>query len=117
MDLSGGAGVLAAGVMGAAGFGQPQDISFSFWAKGVDEGALLVTQFGVEESLFGLSQIEVRLVSRRDNIDLDSLIDQPASLSIHHKYVDHIRYFSGIIVEALSYISGANRAGYCQDRV
>jgi len=41
----------------------------TYWIKGVDEGALLVTQFGVEESLFGLSQIEVKLVSKRDNID------------------------------------------------
>jgi len=94
------------------GQSQDQDIAFSFWVEGIDAGALLVTQFAVEESIFGLAHIEVRLVSKYQDIDLDALIDQPASLSVHHKYLDTIRHFSGIVVEAERGDSGHHRTSY-----
>jgi len=89
-----------------------QDIAFSFFIEGIDEGVLRVIQFGVEEALFGLAHIEVRLVSHRHDIDLDGLIDRPASLTIHHKYLSSLRHFSGIVVEAEWGDSGHRRTFY-----
>jgi len=96
----------------AIGLGQKQDIAFSFFVEGVDEGQLLVARFGVEETLSGLSRIEVELVSKHGFIELDALLDQAATLTIHHKYLSELRHFSGIIVEAERGDSGHHRTSY-----
>jgi len=86
---------------------QDQDVAFSFWAAGAenDESAipsapLLVSAFSVDEAIFGSTRIEVMLVSKRADIDLEALIDAPATLTVHHKYLPELRHFSGIVVEA-----------------
>jgi len=109
---------------------QKQDIAFSFWVAGLKgeeteeaEGLsgqvsellaeqLFVTSFVVEEVLFGLPRVEVQLISKRSDIDLDKLIDQPATLTIHHKYLDTLRHFSGIVMEAEAGSSGHHRTAY-----
>jgi len=81
----------------------------------VDEllgGQLLVTRFSVEETIFGVAHAEMMLVSRRDDLDLDRLIDQPATLTIHHKYLDKLRHFSGIITKAAQGNSSPHRTSY-----
>lgn len=114
--------------------GQAQDVAFSFWAAGAQGAAensaaedeagggaaptssvpapLLVSAFSVDEAIFGMTRIEVMLVSSQADIDLESLIDAPATLTIHHKYLADLRHFSGIVVEAERGISGHHRTSY-----
>jgi len=106
-----------AGLVGSLGdvardLEQAQEFAFSFFAEGVDERVLLPMQFVVEEAIFGIAHIEVRLASRHNDIDLDGLIDQPASLSLHHKYLHELRHFSGIVMEAERGDSGHRHTFY-----
>jgi|GEM_PF-6642853 len=87
--------------------GQDQDVAFSFWAAGAENDGgdipsspLLGSAFAVEEAIFGLTRVEVMLVSKQPDIDLEALIDQAATLTLHHKYLPELRHFSGIVVEA-----------------
>jgi len=139
--VAGLAGDLAGSVAGF-GSGSKHDIAFSFWAAGLadeDAGAdslgsaavaaattgdlgglvegllsapLLVSAFSVDEAIFGLTRIEVMLVSKRSDIDLEALIDAPATLTVHHKYLPQLRHFSGIVVEAERGNSGHHRTSY-----
>jgi len=102
--------------------GQDQDIAFSFWAAGLADAAqdedktssdlLLVGAFSVEEAIFGFTRVEVMLVAHQADIDLEALIDRPATLSIHHKYLPQLRHFSGIVMEAERGDSGHHRTAY-----
>ena len=75
---------------------QDQDIAFTFEVPALQDGELLVHGFVAEEKLFELTEVEIRIVSDDPKIDLNALLDTPATLTIHHKYVG-IRHFSGII--------------------
>lgn len=79
---------------------QNQDIAFTYWMKDVPENELAVTAFAVDEAIFGMTRIEIMLASVRDDIDLRALIDTGGTLTIHHKYLETLRHFSGIVVEA-----------------
>jgi len=115
------------------GLGDKHDIAFSFWAAGLaDENdasasaagtlaglvddvlspSLLVSAFSVDEALFGMTRVEVMLVSKRSDIDLEALIDAPATLTVHHKYLPQLRHFSGIVMEAERGDSGHHRTSY-----
>ena len=69
---------------------QSQDVAFSFWCKAVADNALVVTAFAAEEAMSGLTRTEVMLVSRDASIDLNAMLDTPATLTVHHKYLEII---------------------------
>jgi len=140
--VSSAASAVASAVGLGSGLGEAQDVAFSFWAAGLadaaggDSGAgeiaaavaglgdlgaqigeilspsLLVSAFGVDEAIFGQTRVEVMLVSKRPDIDLEALIDMPATLTVHHKYLPQLRHFSGIVVEAERGDSGHHRTAY-----
>ncbi|MCB5205259.1 type VI secretion system tip protein VgrG, partial [Neorhizobium sp. T786] len=91
---------------------QSHDVAFSFWVKDVPESALVVTAFAAEEAMSGLTRTEVMLVSRDAAIDLNAMLDTPATLTIHHKYLETPRHFSGVVVEAERGDSGHHRTAY-----
>lgn len=91
---------------------QRQDVAFSFWCGQVPEGALAVTAFAAEEAISGLTRTEVLLSSKDGAIDLNALLDTPATLSVHHKYLPQLRHFSGVVVEAERGDSGHHRTAY-----
>jgi len=91
-------------------FLQEQDVFFSFYTKDYDD--LLVSGFAVEETIFGLTRIEVMPVSDNAQVDLGRMIDEPATLTVHHKYQTLPRHFSGIVAEAESGDSGHRRTAY-----
>ncbi|MGV0821127.1 type VI secretion system tip protein TssI/VgrG [Martelella sp. AMO21009] len=90
---------------------QDQDIAFTFEASALKDGQLLVHGFTAEERLFDLSQIDIELVSDDPKLDLNALLDTPATLTIHHKYAG-IRHFSGIIADMARRDEGLHRTFY-----
>ena len=89
-----------------------QDLAFTFWHKEVRDGDLAVTGFVAEEKISALTSIDIELMSRNGEIDLNLLLDTPATLTIHHKYLAEKRHFSGLIVEAERGDSGHHRTSY-----
>ncbi|MET3601889.1 type VI secretion system tip protein TssI/VgrG [Martelella mangrovi] len=75
---------------------QDQDIAFTFEASALKDAKLLVHGFAAEEKLFDLTQVDIELVSDDPRIDLNALLDTPATLTIHHKYAG-TRHLSGVI--------------------
>lgn len=90
---------------------QDQDLAFSFSCKGAAGSELLVHHFSVSENLFGLTQIDVELVSHEGTIDLHGLMDTPATVTVHHKYAGE-RCFSGVVAAASRGDSGHHRTMY-----
>lgn len=99
---------------GAGGFSaqkmldQDQDIAFGFSAP---SGSFDVIGFEAREAVHQIYEITVQLASQDADVDLHSLMDGEATLSIHHKY-DQPRYLSGIITEAERGDSGIRRTFY-----
>lgn len=91
---------------------QDQDIAFTYWMKEASDDKFVVTAFAVDEAIFGMTRIEVMLSSKDDDIDLQALIDSPGTLTIHHKYLETLRHFSGIVVEAERGNRGHHRTAY-----
>ncbi|WP_315973226.1 type VI secretion system Vgr family protein [Bartonella sp. HY328] len=91
---------------------QDQDIAFSYWMKEAPNDTFVVTAFAVDEAIFGMTKIEVMLSSSDDNIDLQALLDSPGTLTVHHKYMDTLRHFSGVVVEAERGDRGHHRTAY-----
>jgi len=91
---------------------QNQDIAFSYWMKDIPENEFAVTAFAVDEAMFGMTRIEIMLASENDNIDLQSLMDTAGTLTVHHKYLETLRHFSGIVVEAERGDRGHHRTVY-----
>ncbi|UXN04804.1 type VI secretion system Vgr family protein [Bartonella sp. HY406] len=91
---------------------QEQDIAFSYWMKEAPNDTFVVTAFAVDEAIFGMTRIEVMLSSSDDNIDLQALLDSPGTLTIHHKYMETLRHFSGVVVEAERGDRGHHRTAY-----
>lgn len=90
---------------------QAQDIAFSFYTKECDD--LFVSAFAIEETIFGMTRIEVKLVSDSAKVDLAALMDEPATLTVHHRYLDTLRHFSGIVAETESGDTGHHKTAYC----
>ena len=90
---------------------QDQDIAFSFFCAGSGGSELLVHGFSVSEGLFGLSQIDVELVSHEGDINLHDMLDTPATVTVHHKYAG-VRHFSGVVAEASRGDEGLHRTMY-----
>ncbi|WP_182417287.1 type VI secretion system tip protein TssI/VgrG [Bartonella sp. HY038] len=91
---------------------QEQDIAFSYWMKEAPNDTFVVTAFAVDEAIFGMTRIEVMLSSSDDNIDLQALLDSPGTLTVHHKYMETLRHFSGVVVEAERGDRGHHRTAY-----
>ncbi|MHC5306473.1 type VI secretion system Vgr family protein [Bartonella sp. LJL80] len=91
---------------------QDQDIAFSYWMNEAQNDKFVVTAFAVDEAVFGMTRIEVMLSSDDDNIDLQNLMDSPGTLTVHHKYLETLRHFSGVVVEAERGDSGHHRTAY-----
>lgn len=100
------------------------DLAFGFEAKGSsgpsnsggadDRGsspAFVVRRFEGREALFEPFEVAVDLASDDDSIDLTSLLDTPAVLSVHHAY-DETRYLHGVIAEVEKGESGFHRTFY-----
>ncbi|UXN04820.1 type VI secretion system tip protein VgrG [Bartonella sp. HY406] len=80
--------------------------------KEAPNDTFVVTAFAVDEAIFGMTRIEVMLSSSDDNIDLQALLDSPGTLTIHHKYMETLRHFSGVVVEAERGDRGHHRTAY-----
>ena len=91
---------------------QDQDIAFTYWMKEAADNQFVVTAFAVDEAIFGMTRIEVMLSSAKHDMDLQALMDRPGTLSVHHKYLDTLRHFSGIVVEAERGDRGHHRTAY-----
>ncbi|WP_315973225.1 MULTISPECIES: type VI secretion system tip protein TssI/VgrG [unclassified Bartonella] len=91
---------------------QDQDIAFSYWMKEAPNDTFVVTAFAVDEAIFGMTKIEVMLSSSDDNIDLQALLDSAGTLTVHHKYMETLRHFSGVVVEAERGDRGHHRTAY-----
>ncbi len=91
---------------------QNNDIAFSYWMKEAPDNKFVVTAFAVDEAVFGMTRIEVMLSSDDDNIDLQVLMDSPGTLTVHHKYLETLRHFSGVVVEAERGDCGHHRTAY-----
>lgn len=61
-------------------------------------GEFVVRRFSGVEELFEGYEVTVDLVSDRDSLSLQDLLDTPACLGIYHKYVQP-RYIHGQIAE------------------
>ncbi|MFS8180627.1 type VI secretion system Vgr family protein [Pseudovibrio denitrificans] len=90
---------------------QQQDLAFTFAAPAQPEAGLLVTGFSATERLNGLTQIQIELSSPDNALDLHSLLDTPATLTIHHKY-EGVRHLSGVIAEIARGNEGHHRTSY-----
>ncbi|QUS59146.1 type VI secretion system Vgr family protein [Pseudovibrio brasiliensis] len=90
---------------------QQQDLAFTFAAPAQPEAGLLVTGFSATERLNGLTQIQIELASPDNALDLHSLLDTPATLTIHHKY-EGLRHLSGVIAEIARGNEGHHRTSY-----
>nr|WP_272211416.1 type VI secretion system tip protein TssI/VgrG [Marinicella sp. W31]MDC2877304.1 type VI secretion system tip protein TssI/VgrG [Marinicella sp. W31] len=90
---------------------QDQDIAFTFEAPALKDAGLLVHGFTAQEKLFELSEVVIELVSDDPKIDINALLDTPATLTIHHKYAG-IRHFSGIIADMARRDEGLHRTFY-----
>jgi len=88
---------------------QDQDIAFSF--KG-NIGDFVVVSFSVTDTINAPFEIQVELASHSDSVDLHALLDEPATLGIHHKYDENIRYFNGTVTEAVRGDSGSRWTFY-----
>ena len=91
---------------------QSHDYAFDFWSAATPNNELRVLSFAASEQAFGLTEIEIELVSRDPDIDLQGLIDEPATLAIRHKYQADPRYFSGVIATAERGERGRHRTIY-----
>ncbi|WP_182418077.1 type VI secretion system tip protein TssI/VgrG [Bartonella sp. HY038] len=91
---------------------QDQDIAFTFWMKKAPDNKFVVTAFAVDEAIFGMTKIEVMLSSKDDDIDLQMLMDSAGTLTVHHKYLETPRHFSGVVVEAERDDKGHHRTSY-----
>ncbi|UXN07857.1 type VI secretion system tip protein VgrG (plasmid) [Bartonella sp. HY761] len=80
--------------------------------KEAPNDTFVVTAFAVDEAIFGMTKIEVMLSSSDDNIDLQALLDSPGTLTVHHKYMETLRHFSGVVVEAERGDRGHHRTAY-----
>ncbi|PYE85279.1 contractile injection system protein, VgrG/Pvc8 family, partial [Phyllobacterium leguminum] len=97
--------------------GERQDVSFSFWSEGAQSLGLAddifaVTAFCADEAVGGLTRAEISLVSRNGEIDLSALIDRKATLTIHHKYLEAPRHFSGVVASIARGDEGHHRTAY-----
>ncbi|KZK94485.1 MULTISPECIES: type VI secretion system tip protein VgrG [unclassified Pseudovibrio] len=90
---------------------QEQDLAFTFAAPAQPNVELLVTGFSATERLNGLTQIQIELASHDNALDLHSLLDTPASLTIHHKY-EGLRHLSGVVAEIARGNEGHHRTSY-----
>ncbi|KZL02630.1 type VI secretion system tip protein VgrG [Pseudovibrio sp. Ad26] len=90
---------------------QEQDLAFTFAAPAQPNAELLVTGFSATERLNGLTQIQIELASPDNALDLHSLLDTPATLTIHHKY-EGLRHLSGVIAEIARGNEGHHRTSY-----
>ncbi len=90
---------------------QKQDLAFTFHAPALEDAELLVTSFSASERVFALPQIDVSLSSEDGDIDLHALLDTPATLTIHHKYLGQ-RHLAGVIAQIARGDSGHHRTGY-----
>ena len=90
---------------------QKQDLAFTFQAPAHGGAELLVSGFSASEQLNGLPRIELTLVSSSPAIDLHTLLDTPATLTLHHKYLG-LRFLSGVIAEISRRNSGLHRTSY-----
>ncbi|EFO30245.1 type VI secretion system Vgr family protein [Roseibium sp. TrichSKD4] len=90
---------------------QDQDIAFSFTVPAAGDTALLVYDFTVSEALFGLTEVDVQLASDDPNVDLHALLDTPATLTIHHKYLG-LRHYAGVIAQISRGEEGFHRTLY-----
>ena len=90
---------------------QKQDLAFTFQAPAHGGAELLVSGFSASEQLNGLPRIELTLVSSSPAIDLHTLLDTPATLTLHHKYLG-LRFLSGVIAEISRRNSGHHRTSY-----
>ncbi|KZL26323.1 type VI secretion system tip protein TssI/VgrG [Pseudovibrio sp. WM33] len=90
---------------------QQQDLAFTFAAPAQPNAELLVTGFSATERLNGLTQIQIELGSPDNALDLHSLLDTPATLTIHHKY-EGLRHLSGVIAEIARGNEGHHRTSY-----
>ena len=90
---------------------QEQDVSFTFHAHALSRVELLVSGFTASEHINALTSIEVSLVSHDANIDLHALLDTPATLTVHHKYLG-LRHFAGVISQIARGDSGHHRTSY-----
>ncbi len=90
---------------------QKQDLAFTFHAPALEDAELLVTSFSASERVFALPQIDVCLSSEDGDIDLHALLDTPATLTIHHKYLGQ-RHLAGVIAQIARGDSGHHRTGY-----
>ena len=89
---------------------QNQDIAFGFEALAAP-GAFVVTSFEGTETLFDTYAIEIQLASHDPDIDLSSLVDTDATLTIYDKY-SIPRHFHGVIAEAEAGDTGFSRSYY-----
>ncbi|MGH0004677.1 type VI secretion system tip protein VgrG [Pseudovibrio ascidiaceicola] len=90
---------------------QEQDLAFTFASPAQPNAELLVTGFSATERLNGLTQIQIELASYDNALDLHSLLDTPATLTIHHKY-EGVRHLSGVIAEIARGNEGHHRTSY-----
>ncbi|KZK95256.1 Phage-related baseplate assembly protein [Pseudovibrio sp. W74] len=90
---------------------QEQDLAFTFAAPAQPNAELLVTGFSATERLNGLTQIQIELASPDNALDLHSLLDTPATLTIHHKY-EGLRHLSGVVAEIARGNEGHHRTSY-----
>ena len=90
---------------------QDQDVAFTFACAGAGGAELLVHGFSASESLFGLTQVDVELVTTDPDIDLHGMLDADATLTVHHKYAG-VRHFSGVIAACSRGEEGHNRTMY-----
>lgn len=81
---------------------QDQDIAFSFWVDGKSEAGHGVAAFAVEEAIFSLTRVEILLVSAVGGIDAQGMLGRKATLTVQNRQAAFPRYFSGIVVEAVS---------------
>lgn len=64
---------------------QNQDRSYAFASSALDKDALEVVSFTGREALSELYEFDVVLISKKDDLDLDSIIGAPASLTLTGK--------------------------------
>ncbi|AEV39704.1 type VI secretion system Vgr family protein (plasmid) [Pseudovibrio sp. FO-BEG1] len=88
-----------------------QDLAFSFSCSAVEDGDLKVVQFKGQEQLFGLYELEIDLVSRDEQIDLQEIVDGPAVLRILNKFSPP-RFISGVISKAERRDRGHHHTAY-----
>ncbi|KZL10365.1 type VI secretion system tip protein VgrG [Pseudovibrio sp. Ad14] len=90
---------------------QEQDLAFTFHAPALPDSELLVSHFAASEQINELSNIDVTLASQDAHIDLHALLDTPATVTVHHKYLG-LRHFAGVISQIARGDSGHHRTSY-----